>query len=240
MSFTGGKMLHPLRIDRSGYPYKYDTQEISEEAMKIFNEGDIFVKIDGSNGALKVVEGCVKVYRRHDYRNKGIPDDEHILPLPEGGNPFTYEDHSYAYDEVYVHAKMGKKMKRLHQTMLDLVTKHEDTLKRKLAKFPNQFCTIEWVGRKFGNTPGCSFDVGFVIHDECKLPKQYTTEPYTRSLEDLFKICEELVIEGLVFRHNGKYYKLLSSLYEPGCKFDQYRGRKGDRPTNYEHPKIYQ
>lgn len=137
--------------------------------------------------------------------------------------------------------KVGKKEKILLEKMLQVVDDNHDVLKSELENATDGFLTIEWVGRKFGNTHGCDFDVGNVLHKDCKLVLSESDIPHLMENPISYwkECCERLLIEGIVFQYKNKYHKILASMLTPNCSFALARKQKGSVRTTHYTPRIF-
>ena len=215
--FNGGKMSHIFEWS-DDFRYKSEGKLASPEAEQALLHGDIFYKIDGANGMLQVVvQGAAPVLRAHerlDTKGKDLlkdkTNDKSLIPLPPGQNPSEHSGHSYVYEQVTTDVP-GKKLKKRNQAMLDIMNRHASYL----VGLGRAYISVEWVGRKFQQTPGVNVDVAMVIHEDQRLEDVEVERSYVGIYKFLWEDCADQPVEGLIFAHKGKYYKVISEKMAP-------------------------
>ena len=221
--FNGGKMLHIFVIKDS----KYDTVFQSEDAEHAFKFGHFFIKIDGSNHMIKVIDGVHTLFQRYDdKKGKVVIENEDKLITLNPGNMIEYESdnckkkvkHHYYYkriDRVADDAK-GKQNKIIRQmyAILDAAIPDNQLL---LCMQEGDSLTCEMVGKKFNATPNVNDDVNIAIHCE-----QHVVIPENkRNYEGIQEYLKENCCEGLVVEDGDIYWKVRSNLIIDNCDFEK-------------------
>lgn len=227
--FNGGKMYHIFKPIGTRDSYQYDPTGTcsSPEAEEALLYGTMYYKIDGSNGMIQVIRNEnnlieFKLYQRYDTRGK--KDDKSLtpnrnpnkVPLPAGLNPNTYPGHSYFYDEIRIDniPEKQKNLLKKHQTMHNIVKNHANHL----ISFGREWISIEWVGTKINQTPNVNDEVAIAIHEE-QIVDPNDVMNIDRTYEGIRKFliedCKDQPVEGLVFEHNGRYWKVISGNFYP-------------------------
>lgn len=211
-SFNGGKMLHIFELDKSLYTQNFT----SPEAKEAFEMGEVFVKIDGSNACVKKggMDGEWTLYRRLDSRGKDISGNKDIISLPDGENPATYGKHTYNYQLVDPNVK-GKNIRKMHRRLCEIVKLGSKTLDSLTS---GDFLTVELVGSKMNNTIEVANDIPYHIAVHCQ--QGIDIPPKYRTFDGIKKILvDDVICEGFVFLHKGKYWKLIVDCFQKGSKF---------------------
>lgn len=209
--FNGGKMEHIFKFvpKTKSDLYMKPLEFASDEAKDAFIYGITYEKIDGANGLLKLVDGEIVAFERQDKKNMNdiiIPDGH--IDIPAGENAQRYSNHTYFYRKIDIDKITGKKAKPLAQKMLNLLIKHEAHL-RTYLKEDGDFVTIEWVGKKFQQTPGVEDDVAICIHLEQIVYNVPRDEHFSTWL-----LSQN--IEGIIFEHEGKCWKVRTGMIDSG------------------------
>lgn len=219
-AFKGGKMMHIFETDRVGNELVYRTEFTSEEARAAFERGRVYFKIDGANGMLRLLEdGTVAAYERQDTKGKVAGGD--LEPLVESKNPSVYDGgsklHTYYMRRIVLRDDMGKKQKKAAAARLAVVDRNQAELARLLRENGGQSQTlsIEWVGIKYNRTPGVEHDHAIAVHAQQELD-----EMKERTFEAVKKMLTvDVNTEGLIFEHDGVFYKLRSTMFDGNAPF---------------------
>lgn len=229
-AFGCGKMSHVLRRGANG---KYDPHEwLCSEAAEAFAYGDVFIKIDGSCWFMMKDGDRWQLYRRQDKKKWGpeteLPDG--FMRLHAGGNTDTYEGHYYVLQLMPRSApekdENGKIMRSAARKKLDGYDKGERKLVAPMYKIldhpdvtahldaeaerlERNWFTFEAVGKKFQQTPGVDADVDIALHHEQCIDVKFTT------IEDAHAYIMKHGVEGLIFHHGTKSWKLRGNCYDP-------------------------
>jgi hypothetical protein len=221
-SFNGGKMIHIFSFDDETHLYAPTFESAaSKEALE---KGNLFYKIDGSNGLVKKKKGndglvLLEAFQRLD--TKGRPSPEGCIPLPPGSNMDSYQGHSYYYEPITTNVD-GKKARKRNEDMLKVVQDHAHHMFPKVGNEEEEesaasmFVSMEWVGYKFNKTPGVPHNVGIAIHSE-----QACKEVVERTFEGMksFLLESNPPIEGLIVEYDGLYYKVRGDGFDKKCRF---------------------
>lgn len=218
-SFNGGKMKHIFSFDEK---YCYNMECESAEAQQALADGTFYFKIDGQNGMVHVggdgPNRKLTVYNRYDSRGKEIKNRS-VIGLPQGKNPNKFGKHEYFYEEIKADSKVNR-------GVLDLVEKHGE----RLAFLDREWVSVEWVGRKFQQTPGVNVDVAMAIHSEQIVPEQLALRlrSYIGLRKYLLEECKDEPVEGFVIEHEGTYWKATTSGFveERGEAENPYQSRR--------------
>lgn len=209
-TFNGGKMTHIFKYE--GRPSLYTSEFDCEKAEEALKYGKAYMKIDGSNGMLCVVNDKIQAYRRQDIKGRDWQQlNFEFMGLPKGGNPVAVPGHAYVYRRILPEGSKGEK--RLNELMLSLVEFNKEQLMEELVKCGGMM-TIEWVGKKFQRTPGVAADVGIVIHHLQEM------EAVPRTFEELRSFFQRYRIEGVVIEHKGTFYKIRANMFDPQAKIE--------------------
>lgn len=204
--FNGGKMQHLFQFG-DNYKYNKDGMFSSPEAEQALLGGNLYYKIDGSNGMIVSKNDDIRVFQRHDTRGKGntMADGKVLTNLPEGKNPATYKDHTYFMQEVTTDVT-GKKLSKRNRAMLDLAKRHKD----RLLSFGREWLSVEWVGKKFQQTPGVDHDVALAVHEDQVLTDGEIDRTFKGVQKYLMDDCSDAPIEGIIVAHHGVYWKVVT------------------------------
>lgn len=216
--FTTGKMEHIFQFEPMGKRnLKYTPNYTSDEAKEALNNFEkIYMKIDGSCGALIRTKDGWRIYNRFDDSKNKFKGEvpEGYIALPQGGNSDRYEGHRYYLRLLAVPVPPeGGKLKGedafvylLYQRVFELEKNGE------LTNLPD-FNSIELVGKNFNNTPGVVGN-GIVLHSEqtIELPTQErpkSPEEWLKFLSTVFQPKEsDICMEGVVLEYRGKWWKI--------------------------------
>jgi hypothetical protein len=230
--FNGGKMRHLFEFDDS-FRYKPDGRFSSSEAEQALLEGSLYHKIDGSNGMVQVIplkdgRATLKVFERRDTRGKGhVVEGQKLTKLPNGKNPDSYPKHTYYLLEVTKDV-ITKSLSKRNAAMLELVERHKD----KLLSMDREWISVEWIGRKFQQTPGVPHDVAMAIHEDQVVEEEKLM--IERSFDGLKKYlledCAEHPVEGLIVAHEGLYWKVVTKAFCERNKNPFHTNKENGRP----------
>ena len=197
MNFNGGKMQHVFQWEPDHKSYQdVFTNDESKEALE---KGELFVKIDGSNHCFIKQDDVWVPHARLDDRGKDVPG---TVALPDGSNASAYGTHRYTYRPLRADVS-GKSQKRINARLLELTEAYSEKIDT-LAQGESHL-TFEAVGRKFQRTPGVDADVHIAVHCEQELK-----DDVERSFSGVRDFLEQHACEGVVVKHDGLYWKILS------------------------------
>lgn len=242
MQTLGGKMFHAFKKTPN---HLYTNEYTSNEAQEAVEQGQVFWKIDGSNGAmtLDAESKMPTLWRRYDCKppkkskrsqgwTKLDPDNlpDGYMNMPAGSaNPSSYEGHHYFYRRIE-RPSTDDKSKSAAQThrLYDVADKtiQDATLRKDLEE--RGILTLEMVGPSYNATPSVETDnIAFHYRQVC-------SEPFERNLEGIRTLMSERAVEGLVFLHKGRFWKVRGDGLGSAWKVEKRRWgkyRKGTRST---------
>jgi len=212
---------------------------------------------DGKKGGTTPI--TMRAYQRLDTKGKAPPPGCIRLPSNsnnrgEGGNPESYEGHSYYYEPIKLDAEVmaKKKLRKRNQAMLRIVQDHADYFVSLTTRSRNgnggddakkNYVSVEWVGRKFNRTPGVPHDVAIAVHAEQLVPSEEVARlerTYDGMKKALLLLTLEVdnndttttttpppVIEGYVVEYEGTYWKIRADCFDRRCPFKERRDGDG-------------
>ena len=238
-TFAGGKMSHLFEMERgwdetnpkrARYFHAF-TSDLAQEALK--NSDNMYWKVDGSCGIITydVAADELSIYQRIDTRGKGPTST--LIDLPAGKNPTEYvsnnQPHSYFMEQVKVSENDGKKAKKNKLALLDVLERNKNEiidliLSNNGEDADSPFLSVELVGTKYNRTPGVDAPVAIAPHCLQKISPEetaYLPNSLPRAFDELklFLIDSDIIVEGIVVEHKGQYWKVVSKLFDDGCKF---------------------
>lgn len=217
--FNGGKMFHIFGIKDGAYTGEFS----STGAQDAFEYGDVFHKVDGSNGAIELIDGVYTLLTRFDDKKGRVDATDPTYKTLKVGNVSEYESdngrkkvsHHYFLKKVVrpVPNESGKdaKIRREMYRVLDLAIEGGNETLSLMREGDRVSCEI--IGKKFNKTPGVDEDVNIAIHCEQTV---YFPERSISSVRDFLSINN---CEGLIFNLGGICYKVRSNLLFPNCRF---------------------
>jgi hypothetical protein len=202
----------------------------AEEVAKGLYDGStrVYTKIDGSCGALiRGEDGRYEIWQRFDDKKNRFQNGEKIEPgyrkLPDvlgvdSGNPSVYRNTGITTHRYYLkhlpRNPEGKFEKRIAKELYGV-------LDQTIANLDRDFYSVEIVGVNFNRTPGVEGN-SIAVHSRQQttlenLPTCDTSQAGVKALQDYLRVYFTrdvpegfLNAEGLIFEHQGVYWKVRS------------------------------
>lgn len=235
--FVGGKMRHVLtssrpddEVDGESKSYvgadgksSWHPDFLSSGAVKALIDGNvrIFTKIDGSCGVVHsdfvFVPTKKTIYQRRDTSSPEVPPG--MSELPSGGkNPVVYDGGKKMHNYYCIRLPRGteddssgsKKMDKAYKDLYEKVDAFD---------FPDEWTSIELVGKNFNSTPGLGDKNGIAPHYMQRIILDLSSKGVSEDPNEWYAFFvdyfKEHNVEGLVFEWDGVWWKLLANVCSP-------------------------
>lgn len=193
MSFTCGKIPHIWKTKNQMYIPEYTSNDAKTALDNLpKKKSKIFIKIDGSCGAIIKKDGKWTIYQRF-FDEKNILKDDCKNYIYTGKNRFYLKP----LDKIGESEKNIQIIEELYSSL--------NTTNKKLDK---DFYTIEIAGPNFNRTPGLDCN-SIIFHEDQEIKMLVSVMDNCEDWFDFFRnFFEEYPCEGLIICYKNYFYKI--------------------------------